>query len=106
MVKYRVSDVMVRKVDDKSIGYIVVITCEGANGATVSNSVFVESKDLPLASKENITIIAENWLKQKDGLLTRADAMADKAVNISEEQVKTLIPTAELRLLRNGGTGT
>ena len=99
MAKFTVSDVMERKIDYKSVGHIIVIECKGDSGAMVSQSIFVESKDLPVPSKTSISTIAETWLKQKDGALTRAEGMAAKAVNISEEQVKTLIPTAELSVV-------
>jgi len=98
MVKFTVADVMERKADGIPVGYIVVINCEGASGAMVSQSFFVKSTDLPILSKASIATFAETWLKQKDGALTRADAMAAKAVNISEEQVKTLIPTEGLNV--------
>lgn len=98
MAKFMVSDVMERKVDGKSVGYTIVINCEGVGGAMVSQSTFVESKNLPVVSKESIATIAETWLNQKEGLLTRAELISAKAVNISDEQVKSLIPTAELSI--------
>jgi hypothetical protein len=96
MAKFTVSDVMDRKVDGVSTGYAIVIECEGSGGVKVSNSIFISNKELPLASASSIAAFAEGWLKTKDGETTRAEAMAQKAVSVSDEQVKTLIPSNAL----------
>ena len=98
MAKYTVSDVMERKVDGVSTGYTVVIECEGSGGAKVSNSIFIAKQELPLASKTSIVSIAEAWLKEKEGVTTRAEVMAQKVLPISDSQVKKLIPTSELNV--------
>ncbi len=96
MAKFYVSDVMERKADGLTVGYNIVITCEGDAGAKVDTSLFVASKDLPVGSKSSIATIAEDYLKQKNGLVTNADIMAEKAVVISEEKAESLIPDALL----------
>jgi len=98
MAIFKVSDVMERKVDGVTTGYIAVIECEGVGGAKVSNSVFIAKEKLPLASSSSIATFATAWLKEKDGEVTRAEAMAQKAVNISDSQAKTLIPLSALSL--------
>jgi len=96
MAKFTVSDVMERKVDGKAIGYNIVIECEGVGGSKVSNTIVVDSKSMPVASKASIVTIAESYLKEKVGAATMADSMIEKVVNITTESVKSLIPTTEL----------
>jgi hypothetical protein len=96
MAKFTVSDVMEKKVDGKSVGYNIVIECEGTGGSKVSSTLFVDSKQIPEPSKSSIVTIAESYLKEKEGAATRADSMVEKAVNITTESVKSLIPTTEL----------
>ena len=103
MGKFTVSDVMERKVDGKSIGYNIVIECEGAGGSKVSSTIVVDSKSIPVASKESIVSIAESYLKEKDGAATRATTMLEKAVTITTESVKSLIPTTELSVDTKAG---
>jgi len=102
MATFKVSDVMERKVDGVITGYTVVIDCEGSGGARVSNSIFVTPKELPIASKTSIISIAEAWLKETEGVTTRAEVMAQKVLPISDSQVKELIPTTELNVLVGG----
>jgi len=96
MAKFTVSDVMEKKVDGKSVGYNIVIECEGTGGSKVNSTLFVDSKLIPIPSKASIATIAESWLKVKDGAGTMADSMIEKAVNITTESIKSLIPTTEL----------
>ena len=98
MAIFKVSDVMERKVDGVTTGYIAVIECEGSGGAKVSNSVFIAKEKLLVTSSSSIATFATAWLKEKDGDVTRAEAMAIKAVNISDSQAKTLIPLSALSL--------
>ena len=98
MATFKVSDVMERKVDGVIAGYIAVIECEGVGGAKVSNSVFIAKEKLLVTSSSSIATFATAWLKEKDGDVTRAEAMAIKAVNISDEQAKTLIPSSALSI--------
>ena len=96
MAKFTVSDVQERKVDGKSAGYNIVIECEGAGGSKISNTIVVDNKSIPIASKASIVTIAESYLKDRVGAGTMADSMIEKAVNITTESVKSLIPTTEL----------
>ena len=98
MAIFRVADVMERKVDGTPIGYIAVIECEGVGGAKVSNSVFIAKEKLLVKSSSDIVTFATAWLQEKDGEVTRAEAMAQKAVNISDEQIGTLIPSSALSI--------
>jgi hypothetical protein len=96
MGKFYISDVMLRKQDDVEIGYIVVVNCEGDKGNVVSANMFVEKKDIPEATKESITEIAEKWLSQKEGLKTVAETIIEKLAIIEDERVEELIDSKEL----------
>lgn len=102
MGKFTVSDVMERKVDGKSIGYSIVIECEGVGGSKVNSTIVVDSKDMGAASKAKIVTIAESYLKEKEGAAIRATTMLEKAVTITTESVKSLIPTTELSVVVKG----
>lgn len=96
MAKFYITDVMSRKKDDVDIGYIVVVSCEGAKGNSVQTNMFVEKKDIPEAAKEAITAIAEKWLNQKEGLKTVAETIIEKLAIIEDERVEELIDSKEL----------
>lgn len=95
MAKFYITDVMLRKQDDIDIGYIVVVNCEGERNSILTN-MFVEKKDIPIATKEAITAIAEKWLNQKEGLKTVAETIIEKLVVIEDERVEELIDSKEL----------
>jgi hypothetical protein len=95
MSTFYISDVMSRKKDDVDIGYIVVVTCEGNNNSVQTN-MFVEKKDIPIATKEAIVAIAEKWLNQKEGIKTVAETIIEKLAIIEDERVEELIDSKEL----------
>jgi len=95
MAKFYISDVMKRSADDVEIGYIVVVNCVGDKNSVETN-MFVEKKDIPVATKEAITAIAEKWLNQKEGLKTVAEIIIEKLAVIEDERVEKLIDSKEL----------
>jgi hypothetical protein len=95
MPKFYVTDVMSRKKDNVGIGYIVVVNCEGEKNSILTN-MFIEKKDIPIATKEAIIEIAEKWLNQKEGLKTVAETIVEKLAVIEDERVEELIDSKEL----------
>ena len=95
MAKFYISDVMSRKADDVEIGYIVVISCEGDKNS-VDAALFVEKKDIPIATKESIKETAEKWLNSKEGVKTVAQTIAEKLAVIEDESIESLIDSSDV----------